>query len=116
MDEARRRLRERGLPQTPMYLDAELERMQPWAGGLIPRAEPDQVVRSAARDDRGLFVGRKKGAITTGMVDKQDVNAPTNEGSTWQMDLMDMSTRGVRQVSGSWRWTCIAASCTAPWS
>ena len=60
----------------------------------VPRAEPDQVVRSAVRDDRGRILGRYAGAITAGMVDKEDVNIPTNEGSTWQMDLMDMSTRG----------------------
>ena len=42
----------------------------------VPRAEPDQVVRSAVRDDRGRILGRYAGAITAGMVDKQDVNAP----------------------------------------
>ena len=68
----------------------------------VPRAEPDQVVKSAVRDDQGRILGRYAGAITAGMTNKQDVlgsrsmmpNAPTNEGSTWQMDLMDMSTRG----------------------
>ena len=39
----------------------------------VPRAEPDQVVRSAVRDDRGRILGRKAGAITTGMTNKQDV-------------------------------------------
>ena len=97
-DEARRRLIERGLPVTPMYLDAELGRMQVEAGrregrrGPVPRAEPDQVVRSAVRDDRGQFLGRYAGAIVSGMVEKRDVgpfgppgapNAPTNEGSSW---------------------------------
>ena len=107
MDEARRRLRERGLPTSPLYIHAEFERMileeqrrlarldgDPRPPGPMPRAEPDQVVRSAVRDDEGRILGRYAGAITAGMVDKQDVNAPTNEGSTWQMDLMDMSTRG----------------------
>ena len=68
----------------------------------VPRAEPDQVVRSAVRDDQGRILGRYAGAITAGMTNKTDVlgmrsmmpNAPTNEGSTYQMDLMDMSTRG----------------------
>ena len=75
-----------------MYLDAEVGRMIAEAdrrAGIrtpVPRAEPDQVVRSAVRDDRGRILGRYAGAITAGMVDKQDVNAPTNEGSTWQMD------------------------------
>ena len=80
MDEARRRLRERGQPQTDMYPDAELERMQleldrrmaafqglPRPAGPMPRAEPDQVVRSAVRYDRGQFLGRNAGAITAGM-------------------------------------------------
>ena len=50
---------ERGSPVTPMYLDAEIGRMQALADrragirpGPVPRAEPDQVVRSAVRDDR----------------------------------------------------------------
>ena len=68
----------------------------------MPRAEPDQVVRSAVRDDQGRILGRYAGAITAGMTNKTDVlgmrsmmpNAPTNEGSTYQMDLMDMRTRG----------------------
>ena len=90
-----------------MYLDAEVGRMQAEAdrrAGIrtpVPRAEPDQVVRSAVRDDRGRILGRYAGAITAGMTNKTDVlgmrsmmpNAPTNEGSTYQMDLMDMSTR-----------------------
>ena len=102
-----------------MYLDAEVGRMQAEAdrrAGIrtpVPRAEPDQVVRSAVRDDRGRILGRYAGAITAGMTNKTDVlgmrsmmpNAPTNEGSTYQMDLMDMSTEGARQASGSWRWT-----------
>ena len=93
---------------TPMYLDAEVGRMQAEAdrrAGIrtpVPRAEPDQVVRSAVRDDQGRILGRYAGAITAGMTNKTDVlgmrsmmpNAPTNEGSTYQMDLMDMSTRG----------------------
>ena len=60
------------------------------------------MVRSAVRDDQGRILGRYAGAITAGMTNKTDVlgmrsmmpNAPTNEGSTYQMDLMDMSTRG----------------------
>ena len=68
----------------------------------MPRAEPDQVVRSAVRDDQGRILGRYAGAITAGMTNKPDVlgmrsmmpSAPTNEGSTYQMDPMDMSTRG----------------------
>ena len=76
---------------TPMYLDAEVGRMQAEAdrrAGIrtpVPRAEPDQVVRSAVRDDQGRILGRKAGAITAGMTNKQDVlgsrsllpNAPT---------------------------------------
>ena len=74
--EARRRLTERGSPVTPMYLDAEVGRMQAEAdrrAGIrtpVPRAEPDQVVRSAVRDDRGQFLGRNAGAIVSGMVEK----------------------------------------------
>ena len=57
------------------------------AGGMraMPRAEPDQVVRSAARFDDGRFAGRYEGAVTTGMTEKVDVGAagqPTNENST----------------------------------
>ena len=72
----------------------------------MPRAEPDQVVRAAARFDDGRFAGRYEGAITAGMVQKRDVRhpapnddhePPTNEGSVWQMDLMDMSTRQAEQ-------------------
>ena len=62
-------------------------------GRRMPQAEPDQVVRSVARDGTGQFAGRYEGAIVSGMVDKVDVDQPTNEGSTFQMDLMDMSTR-----------------------
>ena len=76
MLEARRRLMERGQPVTNMYLDAEIGRMQVEAGrragqrmGPVPRAEPDQVVRSAVRDDRGQFLGRNAGAIVSGMVE-----------------------------------------------
>ncbi len=136
-------MRERGLPQTPLYIVAQVERRQfledrrnrinaernqrraDELGGVaaipnqmaanlyrariqdparreMPRAEPDQVVRSAVRDDQGRILGRYAGAITAGMTNKTDVlgmrsmmpNAPTNEGSTYQMDLMDMSTRG----------------------
>ena len=133
-------MRERGLPQTPLYIMAQDERRQflddrrnrinaernqrlaDQLGSLrhqmranayraqiqdparreMPRAEPDQVVRSAVRDDQGRILGRYAGAITAGMTNKTDVlgmrsmmpNAPTNEGSTYQMDLMDMSTRG----------------------
>ena len=81
-DEARRRLIERGLPVTPMYLRAEQARMQleydrswdrfqglPPRPGPMPRAEPDQVVRSAVRDDRGRILGRYAGAIVSGMVE-----------------------------------------------
>ena len=81
-----------------MYLDAEVGRMQAEAdrrAGIrtpVPRAEPDQVVRSAVRDDQGRILGRYAGAITAGMTNKTDVlgmrsmmpNAPTNEGSTYQ--------------------------------
>ena len=144
MAAARTALRERGLPQTPLYIMAQDERRQflddrrnrinaernqrradelggaaaaipnQMAANLyrariqdparreMPRAEPDQVVRSAVRDDQGRILGRSAGAITAGMTNKQDVlgmrsllpNAPTNEGSAYQMDLMDMSTRG----------------------
>ena len=84
-------------------MQAEADRRAGIRTGPVPRAEPDQVVRSAVRDDRGQFLGRYAGAIVSGMVEKRDVgpygppgapNAPTNEGSSWQMDLMDMSTRG----------------------
>ena len=111
MSAARTALRERGLPQTPLYIMAQDERRQFLedrrnrinaernqrradelaAGGAaaaipnqmaanlyrariqdparrdMPRAEPDQVVRSAVRDDRGRILGRYAGAITTGM-------------------------------------------------
>ena len=68
---------------TPMYLRAEQARMQleydrswdrfqglPPRPGPMPRAEPDQVVRSAVRDDRGRILGRYAGAIVSGMVEK----------------------------------------------
>ena len=100
MSEAiRRALRERGLPQTPLYIMAQDERRQfledrrnrinaernqrraDELGGAaaipnqmvaniyrariqdparreMPRAEPDQVVRSAVRDDQGRILGR----------------------------------------------------------
>ena len=74
---ARQRLLERGQPVTPMYLDAEIDRMQVEEGrregrrmGPAPRAEPDQVVRSAVRDDQGRILGRNAGAIVSGMVEK----------------------------------------------
>jgi len=148
MDAIERRLRERGLPVTPMYRRAQERRdarqrataarrnaARAWAAadraqragdndlfeelveraeayeasaeaqGIAagdepgaPRAEPDQVVRAAARFDDGRFAGRYEGAVTTGMTEKVDAGdagqgQPTNEGSTWMLDLMDMSTR-----------------------
>ena len=76
----------------------------------MPRAEPDQVVRSAPRFDDGRFAGRYEGAITSGMVQKRDVRhpapnddhePPTNEGSVWMMDLMDMVESFIRIMSVS---------------
>ena len=69
---ARERLRDRGLPQTPMYLDAELRRMAleeerkstrrgvqgPRRPGALPRAEPEEVVAETERDASGKFAGR----------------------------------------------------------
>ena len=74
---ARERLRDRGLPQTPMYLDAELRRMAleaerkstrrgvqgPRRPGAMPRAEPEEVVAETERDASGKFAGRTTGAV-----------------------------------------------------
>ena len=118
--EAVRRLRERGLPQTDLYIHAEISRMTLererrlafntsdlprrertrgvlGVAGPMPRAEPDQVIRTAGRDDRpgrrGRIMGRYEGGITSGLTQKEDLSAPTMDNSTWQMDLMDMSTK-----------------------
>ena len=72
---ARERLRDRGLPQTPQYIDAELRRMEiqqdrkmaragvhgPSRPGGLPRAEAEEVVAETERDASGQFVGRHAG-------------------------------------------------------
>ena len=79
---ARERLRDRGLPQTPQYVDAELSRMQveqerrmarigPRRPGGLPRAEPEQVVAETERDASGKFVGRLAGAIEITFMSKE---------------------------------------------
>ena len=85
---AGQRLRDRGLPVTPMYLLAE-------HGGS--RAEPEQVVRETERGVSGKFEGRKAGKIATAMAPKKvyseeqerEVVKPTLKGSTHQLDLID---------------------------
>ena len=127
-----RRLRERGLPDTPMYRDAEeatrsrtglLARAraqrqralmfrnggnEPMAraseaaaalyeqeAGPARRAEPDQVVAERERGEDGRLLSRADagGAITTGLTEKVELDRPTLADSTWQVDLMDMSTK-----------------------
>ena len=83
---ARERLRDRGLPQTPMYLNAELRRMQleeerkmsrrgliqgPRRPGALPRAEPEEVVAETERDASGKFAGRLAGAVATTLASKE---------------------------------------------
>ena len=78
------RLRDRGLPQSEMYIKNELARMALEAqrrnarrgvgaypqGARMPRAEPDQVVSTAARDEKGRIAGRYAGAVATTMAPK----------------------------------------------
>ena len=64
MDAARRRVRDKGLPDTPMYQLQELRRLGQEEDRSI-RAEPDEVIRSTERGESGKFVGRKAGAIAT---------------------------------------------------
>ena len=87
MERARERLRDRGMPQSPMFLDAELRRMelesdrrqarinrQPRPPGAMPRGEPDEVLGGqarAARDEAGRIQGRKSGAIATTLAAKE---------------------------------------------
>ena len=79
-----------GAAAIPHQMAANLWRARVQGGDReMPRAEPDQVVRAPVRGDDGRILGRYAGAITTGLVDKVDVEKPTMEGSTFQMDLMD---------------------------
>ena len=119
MDERTRaleRLRDRGLPQSEMYIKNELARMALEAqrrnarrgvgaypqGARMPRAEPDQVVSTAARDEKGRIAGRYAGAVATTMAPKEvfsqkqgaAVTKPTLPGSTWQLDLIDAKNMG----------------------
>ena len=112
---ARERLRDAGLPETPLYELRELRRIiqeedrtmarvqqQPRPPGPRAQAEPDQVVRPTERAGSGRFVGRKAGAIGTALAPKevwsqeqqQDVTKPTLKGSTWQAVLIDFRTLG----------------------
>ena len=110
------RLRDRGLPQSEMYIKNELSRMELEAqrknarrgigaypqGARMPRAEPDQVVSTTARDEKGRIAGRYAGAVATTMAPKEvfslkqnaDVVKPTLSGSTWQLDLIDAKNMG----------------------
>ena len=125
------RLRARGLPDTPMYREAEEAnrkrknllararnarrnaRMLDVAGqpgaeahreaarlfeeeaGPARRPEPDQVVAARERGDDGRLQSGAEagGAIATGLTEKVELDKPTLADSTWQMDLMDMSTK-----------------------
>ena len=103
---ARDRLRDAGLPETPMYRLRELRRIsqeedreivraerRPRPSGPRAQAEPDQVVRTTERGADGKYVGRKAGAIATTLAPKEvwsakqgrDVTKPTLKGSTWQV-------------------------------
>ena len=82
---ARERLRDRGLPQTAQYVDAELRRMQleeerkmarrnvsgPRRPGGMPRAEADEVVAQIERSADGKFAGRLAGAVATTLAPKR---------------------------------------------
>ena len=63
--------------------------------GPARRAEPDQVVAERERGEDGRLLSRADagGAIATGLTEKVELDRPTLEGSTWQLDLMDMSTK-----------------------
>ena len=125
------RLRARGLPDTPMYREAEEAnrnrrnllararnarrnaRMLDVAGqpgaeahreaarlfeeeaGPARRPEPDQVVAARERGDDGRLQSGAEagGAIATGLTEKVELDKPTLADSTWQLDLMDMSTK-----------------------
>ena len=114
--QARERLRDRGLPQSQQYIDAELRRMQiqqerkmaragfsgpPRPGGL-PRAEAEEVVAETERDASGQFVGRHAGAVATTLAPKQifsdkqqrNVEKPSVAGATWAADLIDARNLG----------------------
>ena len=86
--QATQRLRDKGLPVTPVYLMAEM-------GGARP--EPEEVVARPERGATGKFEGRKAGAIATALAPKKvyseeqgaEVMKPTLKGSTPQLDLID---------------------------
>ena len=63
--------------------------------GPARRAEPDQVVAERERGEDGRLLSRADagGAIATGLTEKVELDRPILEGSTWQLDLMDMSTK-----------------------
>ena len=91
---ARERLRDRGLPQTAQYVDAELRRMQleeerkmarrgvsgPRRPGGMPRAEADEVVAQIERNADGKFAGRFAGAVVAMLVPTK-VFFPTNSSA-----------------------------------
>ena len=58
--QARENVRDRGLPPTYMYEQAELSRM---AGDRDALAEPEQLVRVIERGEGGRYSGKKSGAV-----------------------------------------------------
>ena len=119
MDRAQNRLRDAGLPETPMYRLRELRRIaqeedreiaraerRPRPSGPRAQAEPDQVVRTTERGADGKYVGRKAGAIATTLAPKEvwsakqgrEVTKPVVKSSSWQLDLIDFRSLGA--VSG----------------
>ena len=77
---------------------ADVGLSEDYGRGPLPRAEPDQVVQQVEKGGDGRFVGRQAGAVQTNLVDKQvgvnDEVKPSLQGSTWQVDLIDMHTLG----------------------
>ena len=105
MDErARERLRDAGLPETPLYRLRELRRIaqeedraiaraegRPRPSGPRAQAEPDQVVRSTERGADGTTLAGKK---VWSKKQRRDVTKPTLKSSVWQLDIIDFRSLG----------------------
>ena len=110
------------MPQSAMFLDAELRRMeleiarkqarinkQPRPPGAMSRAEVDEVVGQPVRDDKGRVEGRYSGAIATTMAEKEvfsrkeqrRVTKPTLAGAKWQLDLIDIASTNITFLRSS---------------